>query len=283
MDRPARKNGFSRPFHPYQITSWFIQFFNIIGFFFTTIPCLNSNMRISIGIIYSIFQISTIYFGYKLASSIPTDEIVIIFLTSTDKELIKKLEENPDKYCSFCKSPVKRTSKHCSRCNRCTNNFDHHCKWVNNCIGETNYKTFVILISVCMFLELIICVVCGNNFVESFVSNEVVRRQIEDYYSKDVFVLFQVIQAVMMLEGILFTFLLGYLVGLHLYLRFKGMTTYEYILSKRADTKIIYKEKRFDTTTLNNNSYLNNHIKETQAHCHDLRKSNQRLKTSSRI
>lgn len=196
-----------------------------------------------------------------------------------------QLEENSDKYCSFCKSPVKNTSKHCVRCNRCTTNFDHHCKWVNNCVGEANYKTFVMLIGVCMFLELIISVVCGSTLVESFVSARVVRRQIEEYYRKDVFLLFQTIQAFLALEGVVFSCLLGYLIGLHLYLRFKGITTYEYILRKRADTKIIPKEKRFDTSTaLNNSSYLsNNPIKDIQASCcPNIQKSDRELKISPR-
>lgn len=176
------------------------------------------------------------------------------------------MEEGADKYCNFCKSPVNATSKHCIRCNRCTLNFDHHCKWVNNCIGDINYKTFVALIVVCMLLNLIIFIVCGTTLIESIISTDQVKERIYDYYQNDNFLLFQAIQAFLSFEGLTFTLLLGYLTGLHIFLRAKDLTTYEYILQKRSieklkspqhtQKKIVPKEPYHDSNTALNNSSI---------------------------
>jgi hypothetical protein len=86
MEKPIRKNGLQRPFHLFQIISWALQVFNIISIYCTTLPCLKTENRIPIGVLFIFFQSITIIVGYKLTASVPSDRTVIIFHNSTDKE-----------------------------------------------------------------------------------------------------------------------------------------------------------------------------------------------------
>lgn len=81
------------------------------------------------------------------------------------------------------------------------------------------------------------------------------EKNIDDFYNARVVMLFIVIQAVFVLEGAVVSMFLAYLIGLHLYLHFKGITTYEYIMLKRNGNKVAPKDKRCDT-----NSALNNNV-----------------------
>jgi hypothetical protein len=82
MEQPARKNGFDRPFHPFQIISWFLQIFNTACIFCITAPCLEPNARAPMMSIFIVLQISLVYFGFKLSKSDPTDRIVTSFHNS---------------------------------------------------------------------------------------------------------------------------------------------------------------------------------------------------------
>jgi hypothetical protein len=84
MDIPIRKNGLERPFHPFQVLSWILQVFNILAYFCTTIPCLNSQNRIPTSVIFTVLQTLVIFLGYRLSRSDPTDETVDLF-HSADK------------------------------------------------------------------------------------------------------------------------------------------------------------------------------------------------------
>ena len=108
-----------------------------------------------------------------------------------------------------------RSSKHCGSCDRCVNGFDHHCKWLNNCIGEENYKCFIFLIS---SLEI------SESILFSFEVFSITRANNHP------------VQGLLILDSVLnasIIFLITYLIGMHILLKFKGMTTYEYIKALR--------------------------------------------------
>lgn len=167
-----------------------------------------------------------------------------------------ELEEKAEKYCNFCRSPVNSLSKHCVRCNRCTMNFDHHCKWVNNCIGGINYRLFIILISLTQVLEVFLILVSGSILVNSMISHGKVEENIRDFYSARVFPMVIAIESFITLEALVFSGLLAYLLCLHMHLYRKGITTYEFIISKRNKIQIAPRQKASDTMLNLNQSHF---------------------------
>ena len=117
-------------------------------------------------------------------------------------------------YCTVCNSYVSKSTKHCGSCNRCVERFDHHCKWLNNCIGSKNYRTFIYLI-ISVLVNQLILLICECILLEN----------------ADTFML-QVLIFDLILNALLIV-LIGYLLCMHIFLRIKGMTTYQYIQFKR--------------------------------------------------
>jgi palmitoyltransferase len=125
--------------------------------------------------------------------------------------------------CLLCDSRVKARSKHCGHCNRCVAEFDHHCKWLNNCVGERNYRFFI-------------------------ASTLSLGLQASFQITTSVFVIVQSAEAMTAYEATIVSFftvvslaafvVCGHLLSFHLYLRMKGLSTFEYIKSKGRSRKV---------------------------------------------
>ena len=93
---------------------------------------------------------------------------------------------------------------------------------------------------------------------QGIVNQEKLNENIEELYGVKGFYYFIAVQALLVFEGGICSCLLAYLIGLHVMLRFRGMTTYEYIISKKRESKVMPKDKRCDTNSaLNNNQSYN--------------------------
>ena len=136
-------------------------------------------------------------------------------------------------YCDVCNCFVNGSAKHCGKCNRCVSYFDHHCKWINNCVGNKNYA---------IFFRLIIATVLMSS-VHLLTSSIVVYRlytgiAVRPAYKSAIWIMWVAIG--LNLVTVLF---LGHLICYHVYLQWRGLTTFEHIKLKEKNyqSKVVKK------------------------------------------
>ena len=134
---------------------------------------------------------------------------------STNKQVVVPFADFP-KYCVQCRSRVGARSIHCEKCAHCIAGFDHHCDWLNVCIGRANYRYFYTLI-------------CGLEV------NLILQMTVQGMTlgSTDVSVGEIVGIAISLVLCAMFTVVFAYLIGFHMYISVRGLTTFEY-MSLRA-------------------------------------------------
>jgi len=201
------RNGFTRPWHPLQVFTWVLFKVHLI-----LIVCLNFYIPKNTLVVY-IGSNYTLHAALGLTGFIATK-------SSSSKELAGS-QEVLDYYCSMCKIFVTERTKHCRVCGKCVHNFDHHCKWLNNCIGKFNYKKFLALVGVlelaeACLLEWELYYLLESNRFESSLQTTLSCLVIADV----------AVNSLILLGN-------GYLISVHIYLGFKKMTTYEFIMRAR--------------------------------------------------
>ncbi|CAG9318014.1 unnamed protein product [Blepharisma stoltei] len=243
------RNGFTRPYHPLQVLSWAIVLILAGTFYSLTLPPLYLDMQVLSGISYSIISIVMCIFGFKVTSIDPTDPAVLAaFNSQISGYSLNSIEldlSELTKLCKICKVHVHSDSKHCRECNRCVNNFDHHCKWLNNCIGKMNYRQFIGtilslqgLMAVQILSSIYLLIAIDNGWEEKENVKEMLghaKKGIEGIYIYHI--------VVVIISSLVFI-VVGHLFGFHVWLMIHHMSTYQYILSRRAD-----KAKRSNKTT----------------------------------
>ncbi|KAF7691959.1 hypothetical protein HF521_010926 [Silurus meridionalis] len=153
-----------------------------------------------------------------------------------------------NQHCNLCDVDVGSKVKHCGNCNKCIADFDHHCQWLNNCVGRRNYWLFflTVLSAVCGIFLLIL--VISFVFVEHFVNPEILRtaaafRAVNGSTTWLVFlplapvqtssVSLLVLAVITVIIALVSFLLLCHLLIFHMFLLYKGLSTYEYIMKQR--------------------------------------------------
>ncbi len=121
-------------------------------------------------------------------------------------------------YCGYCDKVVDSSCKHCKSCNRCVRHFDHHCKWLNVCIGEGNYAFFFAYL-VALFAVMTVIVAMGIIVLVDLRGSEMPDAQ---------YAFAGITVALVGLALLPVTHLLGY----HIYLSARGVTTFEDLTMK---------------------------------------------------
>ena len=158
-------------------------------------------------------------------------------------------------YCYLCKSNVAKSAKHCRACDKCVVHFDHHCRWLNNCVGKRNYRVFFFFLTTTMLSVIAQFSIGVYLLTVAALNDDALRTRrtspaaprcppscsddsrppaVADVYphlSRGALIgLVSFMQLLLLLGG----FLLIQLWGFHVYLRLEGITTYDYIMRKRA-------------------------------------------------
>lgn len=199
-----RKTGFSCPWHPLQMISWVITAFNIIvcSIMFSTVFKLPYS-AIG-GVLFFVSQASVLVSGFLVTNSDPKDITPEENISLDFSKLV----------CTVCMLNVNPRTKHCSLCNKCIAQFDHHCSWLNNCIGATNFKRYL-----CLVFSLEVNLLCILGF-----------GALGLYYYSELRVLLWMVTVESGLVAVVNTYLLSF----NLWLCWKGMTTYEYTVSRQS-------------------------------------------------
>lgn len=220
-----RKNGFYPPYSKLQVFSWLLICILIVSFYTCIIPALSTESQIVSIIIFTINTLFVISIAFKCTSTNPIDRALISSIG--DSSFVSK-------FCTICRSPVHENSKHCGECNKCVESFDHHCKLLNNCIGKANYKLFIALVLSLETISFIFIVIDIYVLVSIELKNdEYERLKVHfglDYKGVEGFLAFF---AILMLLGLIVLVFNTYLIGLHIWLYKKNLTTYQYILILR--------------------------------------------------
>ena len=215
----GKRNGFSCPLHKLQVISWVWAVLQTAGSYVLIYPKLSDLTSVSFLCVFSVSIAATLVFGLLTTLSDPTDPVVYTHQTCIERGLPFD-EHRYSLVCTTCQTNVSTRSKHCARCNRCVANFDHHCKWLNNCIGGSNYRLFVTLLWT---------VECGQAVIVAY--GLIVLMDIETGNAEDLTRLVG-IAVLLATAGVLFIIILQ-LILFHIWLRLRGMTTYDYIRTRR--------------------------------------------------
>ena len=157
-----------------------------------------------------------------LTLNICLEDIIFSPTTQQVKYLTSKAREKNSKImeCTVCVHLIEDKTKHCNSCNKCVENFDHHCVWLNTCIGGKNYRKFLALLSICtgyLVVKLVRLVfLLGADFNENGV----------------IWTVIQLILDSLVLVGV------ADLLVFHIWLSCKSISTYDYILARRARLKM---------------------------------------------
>ena len=220
--RRRRRHGCSQCPHPYQVLSWVLSLCTVGSFYALVLPVLDPLPALLSCILYSLLCLLSLASGLTAMLTDPTDP-------STSHPSPLPLHQ----YCSICKSRVQDYSKHCGQCNRCVNGFDHHCKWLNNCIGARNYRYFAVLIG-SVSLLLVVEIVFGVVALQGVRTEDGRERLGNRYGVEGKWVVGVMVGLGVDLVGLIGCFVpLFRLVLLQLYLRKRGLTTYEYHMITR--------------------------------------------------
>ena len=198
----------------------------VLGFYLLQAPAVeDSTTRLALEICYGAIALVAACAFVKAAAVDPADD--------DDDD-----DDEAGLFCQLCDRNVHAGSKHCRACDKCVAHFDHHCKWLNNCVGARNYHSFFALVAVVLWQ------VCGQMCAGAWLLAWVTRNPADadalldddDRFPSHLTRLeFQAALAAYLLLCVCLGYLVGDLFAFHVLLIRRGMTTYEYIVSRRDE------------------------------------------------
>ncbi|EKX73440.1 zinc finger protein DHHC domain containing protein [Theileria equi strain WA] len=246
-----RKNGFSLPIQFYQVVSYILGILLITLSWIIFLPNFGYAHFIPISLTVVFLAIAGLFVAVCCSDPAdPNARAVLYGDKETGSNLTERTEVNdgdgqmrtkkdpervvPKKsHCDVCKM-VDSTSKHCNICNKCVIRFDHHCVWVNNCIGRSNYSLFFALILLSTVFTTFISVTSLVVIIQGHWSGEPQKSWIV-FYGGCNSGLFFFLNYTFLILSVISALFLWQLLGLHCYLLYKGLTTFEYYTMRCRD------------------------------------------------
>jgi palmitoyltransferase len=204
------------------------------GFYVLHLPFLEPPLQIPSGLLFTGMLVLTLSLGLICTLADNSDPTV---QTERDAMALNGVfdSESYSKQCPICRTHVLEKTKHCVECGRCTQDFDHHCKWLNNCIGVHNYRVFAGLITA-LQLMLSNLTAAGVLTAVQALTDGAARDNIRRVFGGEELLGYYI--ASLMVTGLagVLGVLNAHLLVFHIYLKAKGISTYEFILARRERT-----------------------------------------------
>lgn len=239
-DRKRRVNGMERPWHAFQIATWFLFPLVLVHYYAFLEHLLWQPLAVEVvlTIVFSLFAIACVVFAYFTVMTDPVDDAVLCTeITPT----APRDQKNKDIiHCYLCEKDVHLSSKHCRFCDKCVIGFDHHCKWLNTCVGRKNYRYFLGIVSFVGLLTAQSLAISIALMVESFAYPGAMmhRLQLDDHLVSRIGSDLKIgalqgllVASVVVLLGLVCMIL--QLATFHMMLIYRGITTYDFIVQEQ--------------------------------------------------
>ena len=243
-----RIHGFQTPLHPQQVIAWFLLIYFLLLTFFAVIPAFDPWAVIGLNVLHGVLY--SVFFVCHVASMVVDPSVANLRNVNSKKPVptfdrSKFVHVIENGRCHLCDIPISSPrTKHCSVCNKCVDVFDHHCKWLNQCIGKRNYWWFIASVVLALTLALVFCVLAftlaGLHFgngdqTRTFNSTTVYNRTFVFFnHNVDESVYFSVVISSSVI-ALVAAALLIHLCVFHAYIKYVGITTYEFVRSNMVE------------------------------------------------
>ncbi|XP_022064021.1 palmitoyltransferase ZDHHC11 [Acanthochromis polyacanthus] len=250
--KPPRMNGWSWPPQAFQIVGWLAYSYLAIVSFGIYIPLLPLPLN---HVAYTLMGITFIvhFVTHIAAVTIDPADASVRAKQSYSSPLpffdrTKQPHVIQDLHCYLCDVKVGPKVKHCGVCNKCVEDFDHHCKWMNTCVGGRNYWFFFLALSSATISTFLLIVVVLFIFIQHYLDPHSLRTapQFTSALGNTTWLVFLPLAPIKtssagllisafitIMLSITCLLLLSHLLGFHLYLFYKGISTYDYIKMQR--------------------------------------------------
>ncbi|KAJ1495757.1 DHHC palmitoyltransferase-domain-containing protein [Baffinella frigidus] len=231
-----RINGYESPMDVFQRMAWLMFCYLVFSFYLLLIPIMEDlALQICSAIVHTILLAFMIFYWYVASATDPVDVTIFLKLQATPRHI----SSAELLYCQYCDCKVHKKSKHCRACNKCVGEFDHHCKWLNNCVGGANYKAFFRLIISAMLLTAVQAVFGVRLLLLVWMDEAWLGASPGAWWVANISrgAVIALLFTIAFFSVVASTLLL-HLVGFHMWLQREGISTYDYILGKRAEKHV---------------------------------------------
>ena len=200
----------------------------VVAFFVVQSPVFgNEATRIALNATFAVMTVCVTCLAGKAAGTDPVDR--------GGEGMSGTQDDGQVLFCDLCAKDVRHGSKHCRTCDKCVTHFDHHCVWLNNCVGSKNYHSFLSLVGV-TFLQVMYQLSISAYLMHHATQKRTeLNNQLNENDSTLTQQTFIITQIDVMFVGFLASYVLGDLLGFHIILNKRGLTTLEYILQQQNE------------------------------------------------
>lgn len=248
-----RLHGLQPPLHPQQLLGWLFMAVLGAGAFLLIVPAVMPSLwPLLYSLLTSLFVLHAVAHFAALVLDPADPRLRKLKPTSTavpEFDRTKHAHVIENGRCHLCNIETSGPrTKHCSVCNKCVGRFDHHCKWLNHCIGGRNYAAFLVcvvsaalacLLVVVLSVTVLICYHVDQTKLAIWYYSPFDGTEYEPHsfnmFALDAGVFLFLVGGVGCLAALAACLLL-HLCIFHVYISYRGITTYEYIRNYRENT-----------------------------------------------